>query len=223
MFNMVSHSQSNVASPHVFLKKYTVSNQSLTDHTTHTVALNCVKKEPNAYRLYQWMNKPHVAEFWHQAWSKEKIAGYLANKIASYHQVYWVYMNDEPIGYAEIYPVSKDRISAFCDDKTAYGWHFLIGPKHYIGSGYPFLAAHALLSFIFEKIQPTRIYCEPDQHNTRMIKFIEKLGHQFCKNIILIEKKAHLMFVDRDDFNKIDGSQVAIHNVTPQKNRVANA
>jgi|GEM_PF-3416936 len=208
---------------HVFAKHYTPYTGDSKKTTTLTIDIVSTKQEPDAFRLYQWMNKPHVVEFWKQAWTKEKIAHYLSNKLASYHRVYWVYANGQPIGYAEIYPVKKDRINAFCEYKQAYGWHFLIGPKQYIGSGYPFFAAHALLSYVFEKIETPYVYCEPDIHNHRMISFAKKLGHQTCKSITLVEKNAQLMLVKQSDFNGIDHTTKHIYPITTQRNRCAHA
>ncbi|BFM15926.1 rhizobactin siderophore biosynthesis protein RhbD [Maricurvus nonylphenolicus] len=154
--------------------------------------------------VHQWMNYPHVAEFWQQAWPEEKIAGYLEQQINSYHNVMIVSVNQVPVAYTELYPVIDDPLSKRCDHSAEdWGWHLLVGPPEFVGCGLTAAVGHAIVSYLLEHTIADEIFCEPDYANQRMIRFVSRLAHQDRGLIQLGEKCARLMVCRREDFETL--------------------
>lgn len=154
--------------------------------------------------VHQWMNYPHVAEFWQQAWSEEKIAAYLKRQINSYHQVMIVSVNQIPVAYTELYPVADDPLSGCCEHNIEdWGWHLLVGPPEFIGCGLSAAVGHAIVSYLFENTSADEIFCEPDHANQRMIRFVAQLAHEDRGLIQLGKKCARLMVCRRENFESL--------------------
>lgn len=163
-------------------------------------------------RLWQWMNYPHVAKFWHQAWSKEKIKQYLLKQINSHHAVYFIAIENMPIAYAELYPIKDDVLSTCCEHQyNDWGWHFLIGPQVLIGKGIAHVIGHAILRFLFTQTTAAHIFCEPDVYNQRMINLVKRLAHHSQGVIQLADKKAALMVCNKTDFINLATPQLPLN------------
>lgn len=155
-------------------------------------------------RLHRWMNLSHVSEFWQQAWPVERIDGYLKKQVTSYHEVFWVYLNEMPVAYTELYPVTQDLLGQNCvHDINDWGWHLLIGPPTFIGCGLSPAIGHAILSHLFNHTLANEIFCEPDHRNGRMIKFVSRLAHRDRGLVQLGSKCARLMTCHRNDFDRL--------------------
>lgn len=154
--------------------------------------------------VHHWMNLPHVSEYWQQAWSVEKIRDYLKQQIASYHEVFIVFVNDRPVAYTEFYPVAEDNLAMHCSHQPHdWGWHILIGPTDFIGCGLSPAIGHAVLQYLFHHKHASQVFCEPDSRNLRMINFVRRLQHKDRGLIQLGEKLARLMVCERKDFNSL--------------------
>lgn len=72
----------------VFHKTYAYhEHEARQSKASRTLNLSLVPAnvERDAEQLHQWMNRPHVEEYWQQAWPINKITTYLDKQIQSYH------------------------------------------------------------------------------------------------------------------------------------------
>jgi len=175
--------------------------------------------DPNAVRLtaepldvdahsdliQDWMNRPHVAPWW--AAERVDTRGYLKGLT---HSMPWLFRADGvPFGYVETYRVAEDPLAAYFDaDPRDMGWHVLVGPEQYLGTGIPRRMARAMLRYLFNHTGDAgRVVCEPDIRNTRMHRFCERLGFRVAGELELPDKRALLMICTRTDFEAVQCSQ----------------
>lgn len=151
--------------------------------------------------IHQWMNQPHVARYWQQAWPIDRIQHYLEQQIASYHEVFLLVVNDKPVAYTELYPVSEDRLAQYCTHHpNDWGWHMLIGPPDFIGCGLSPALGQTILRYLFEQKHAPQVFCEPDSRNLRMINFVSRLQHKSQGLVQLGNKLARIMMCEQGDF-----------------------
>ncbi|WP_146454464.1 GNAT family N-acetyltransferase, partial [Vibrio splendidus] len=78
------------------------------------VSFRVVELDKDIARFTRWMNDPRVANFWEQAWSEEKLAEFLTERLADPHIIPLIgEFNGQPFGYIEAYWVSEDSLSAY--------------------------------------------------------------------------------------------------------------
>lgn len=132
--------------------------------------------------IADWMNRPHLAETWEQAWSVERWHEDLRARLAGTYSlpVILSVTDHDPaeVGYLEVYYPARDDIS-YCIDCSPrdLGLHFAVGLEELTGRGFfrPFFDAlpQALL-----RANPTapRVIAEPDHRNARVHSMLRKSG-----------------------------------------------
>ena len=187
-------SRGEVESSVIYSRLYPYKDKTNTRRGELNVTLRVLDTEEDLLLVHQWMNEPHVEEFWQQAWSVGRIATYLKDQIASYHEILIVSVNGFDVAYTELYPVAKNALSECCEHHPSdWGWHLLIGPPEFIGCGLSAAIGHAIVSYLFAMTDSTQVFCEPDHRNTRMIKYVKRLAHDDIGIIQLGPKTAQLM------------------------------
>jgi RimJ/RimL family protein N-acetyltransferase len=151
--------------------------------------------------IHSWMNKPHVAEWWELDRPRADVGDYLS---ALTHLQPWVtYADGVPFGYVETYRVADDPLAGHYPARAAdVGWHLLVGPEEFLGSGIPQLLGRAFVSYLLDAEHPhrgSRVVCEPDIRNTRMHAFCRRLGFHSVGHVDLPDKRAVLMVHPGDD------------------------
>ena len=69
-----------------------------------TVSFRVFTLEKDLDNFTIWMNDPRVAEFWEQAWSREKLAEFAQQRLADPHIIPLIAeFNGHPFGYIEAY------------------------------------------------------------------------------------------------------------------------
>jgi RimJ/RimL family protein N-acetyltransferase len=91
----------------------------------------------DAALVWRWMNEPHVAAGWGQAWSLEKWEAELAGQLGGDHSLpCLVYHEGEAVAYVEIYRVLRDRLaSRYPARPYDLGVHVAIGDVAHTGRG----------------------------------------------------------------------------------------
>ncbi|MFD0589247.1 GNAT family N-acetyltransferase [Paenibacillus sp. GCM10027627] len=150
--------------------------------------------------LYGWHQYAHVARYWNLSIPREAYREHLKAFLADKHQALYIgELDGVPMSYWECYWAVDDIIAtgyeALPDDQ---GVHLLIGPPEYIGRGLagPLLAA--MTEFLFRHEATMKVVAEPDAGNEKMIHIFQKCGYRFQKHIDLPDKRAALMFCDRE-------------------------
>jgi RimJ/RimL family protein N-acetyltransferase len=179
------------------LRRYSLHKprlQASQSRETPHIAVERVDTDRHAEMIHDWMNRPHVAPWW----DAERIdaRGYLKGLTYS---TPWLFRADGvPFGYVETYRVADDPLAAHYDAGPGdLGWHVLVGPEEYLGTGIPRRMARATLRYLFG--QTNRVVCEPDMRNTRMHRFCERLGFRAAGELVLPDKRALLLICTRHD------------------------
>lgn len=151
--------------------------------------------------VHGWMQAPHVAEFWHQAWSLERwrdeIAGHL-DADATLPVV--VDLDGEPFAYLEIYRVARDRLAPLYDhDLHDLGVHIAIGDADRTGRG----LGRTLLREVADGLlaadpQCVRVVAEPDVTNAPSVRAFAAAGFRLVGEVPFPEKTGALMVRARD-------------------------
>jgi RimJ/RimL family protein N-acetyltransferase len=160
-----------------------------------TLDADPVDVEAHAELIHDWMNRPHVAPWWEA--ERTDVRAHLSGLT---HARPWIFSIDgEPFGYVETYRVADDPLAnSYPADPGDMGWHVLVGPERFLGSGVPRLMGRAVLRYLFS--QGSRVVCEPDIRNARMHAYCRRLGFADAGEIDLPGKRALLMICTRDTF-----------------------
>ena len=140
--------------------------------------------------LLKWLETPHVKAWWDKdiKWTlpliEEKYGDYtkgykLENGVKKTMQAFIIWLNNEPIGYIQLYNVHdfpRDdglSIDALPNSCAAFDWY--IGEHTYTGKG---IGTRALKQFIQDHIFPTynHIFVDPETTNLAAIRSYEKAG-----------------------------------------------
>lgn len=157
--------------------------------------------ETHAGLVREWLDQPHVAPWWSSERTLETRA-YLERQRDTSHLVPWVVSHEgKPFAYVETYRAAEDALAdAYPLTDRDRGWHVLVGPPEVVGSGIPLLLGRAVLARLLVEPGVERVVCEPDERNTRMLRFCEKLGYSRLATLELSDKRAALMACPKEVF-----------------------
>lgn len=150
-----------------------------------------------------WMNDPTVAEFWEQAWSRERLADYVHERLHDPHTTPLVgYFDDVPFAYFESYWAKEDRLGAYYDaGDYDRGFHMAVGDERFRfrGHGRHWFLAMAHFSFLDEP-RTQRLVGEPRVDQARVRSWGETTAWRVEGEIQFPHKRAVLMTLRREDF-----------------------
>ncbi len=152
--------------------------------------------------IHNWMNQPHVIPFWNLAYDMERMQQHLQKAIADPHQTLYIgLLDDLPMSYWESYWAADDIVARYYPAHPAdQGIHLLIGSPEFLGKGYALPLLRAMTFFQFQHPETSKIVTEPDSRNSKMIHVFKRCGFEFQAEIDLPDKRAALMFCDRQSF-----------------------
>ena len=156
----------------------------------------------------RWMNEPHVAEFWEQAWPPERWAAAIAGQLAGdYSRPYLVSRDAEPLAYVEIYRTPRDVVGRhYPADPYDLGLHLAIGEKGRTGRG----QGRALVRAIAEGLAVAdprcpKVLADPDERHVIARRTFLSAGYQLLGVRDLGHKHAALHFYDLSPKNHDSG------------------
>ena len=158
--------------------------------------------------IHRWMQHPHVAPWWDLAGPIGPVHAYLVGQLALPHLRPWVVSAaGEPFGYVETYRPAQDPLAGHVAaaglglhlTEADRGWHVLVGPPAALGTGLARRLGRATLDRLFAEPGVTRVLCEPDAGNGRMIRYCEVLGHVELARLDLPDKRAVLLAASAPD------------------------
>ncbi|GLZ36109.1 hypothetical protein Lesp02_82960 [Lentzea sp. NBRC 105346] len=159
--------------------------------------------DPDGFHLdliHGWMQKPHVAAFWRQAWPRDRweqeLRGHLAGNDI---RPFLVARDGHPVIYLEVYRAARDRV-AQCYQARPHdiGLHVAIGELAMTDRGLVRALLPVLTKALFDADPHcTRVILEPDVRNTRAIKSFQAGGFVIADEILLPDKVAALMVCKR--------------------------
>jgi len=146
--------------------------------------------------LHTWMNDPDVARWWHLAGDEEVVRRHLAEQAARSHtHAYLGCLDDEPIGYWELYRADLDDLARhYPAHPHDVGVHVLIGPPARRGRGVGAALLRAVAELVLRAAPDTgRVIAEPDRRNTASVAAFERAGFTRAGDVELPDKSAALM------------------------------
>lgn len=148
-----------------------------------------------------WLHEPHVVPWWNRDGSVDGTA-YLADAVALPHLEPWVASADGvPFAYVETYVAAEDPLARhYPADPGDLGWHVLVGPVSFLGSGVPRLLGRTVVACLLSQPRCERVVCEPDVRNARMLRFCAALGFALDRELDLPDKRAALLVCTPESF-----------------------
>ena len=141
------------------------------------IALRPLEGDGDLALVHGWMQQPHVAPWWGLDGPVQRLVAHLR---AQPHAESWIGLEDaRPFAYVETYAVADDPLCAHYAARPGdRGFHLLVGPPELLGSGAARRLVRHVLALLLAEEDTTRVVCEPDVRNARMLAFCRGLGAQ---------------------------------------------
>ena len=153
-------------------------------------------------RVRLWMQAPHVAAFWNQAWTVERWRAELERQLGGVHSLPCMLdFEGVPLAYLEVYRVVRDRLAGHYPERPHdLGVHVAIGDLGRTGRG----LGRALLREVAEGLLAadplcTRVVAEPDSRNAPSLRAFTAAGFRTVGPITLPDKNATLLIYPRSE------------------------
>jgi len=145
--------------------------------------------------IHGWMQQPHVVPWWNLAGEIPVVREYLRARVRLAHRDCWIVSEDRaPFAYVETYVVADDALGSSYDAQPGdRGFQMLVGPPEMLGSGAAQRLLRHLVTFLLGQYGITRIVCEPDVRNTRMLALCRSLGGEQLATLDLDGRRAALI------------------------------
>lgn len=150
--------------------------------------------------IHRWMNEPHVAAYWNQAWTRERWSEHLAAQLAGVEsRPFLIDHEGQPVAYVELYRAARHAVAAHYDAELHdLGVHIAIGEVALTGRG----LARAICGSLIEAILGMeaacrRIIAEPDVRNDAACRLFLALGMRRVREVDLRYKRAALFMRGR--------------------------
>jgi len=151
--------------------------------------------------LLEWLNRPHVAEWWHDEGSLVELEAEYFPPVESPGDArpYIAYAGERPVGYIQSY-VAADFGTGWWPGQHDHGVlgidQFLTDPND-LGRGLGTALVERFTAFLFEDPAVIRIVVDPLPTNRRAIRCYEKAGFRPIDTITTPDGPALLMTLER--------------------------
>jgi lysine N-acyltransferase len=155
--------------------------------------------DPDGYDLdlvHRWMQAPHVAAFWHQAWPRARWEEELRGQLAGVRSLpCLVDQGGDPLMYLEVYRAARDVVAqVYAARPHDLGLHVAVGDLGMTDRGLVRSLLPVLTDALFAADpRCTRVLLEPDVRNRRAISSFTAGGFQPVGEVLLPDKVALLM------------------------------
>ncbi|GAA1085925.1 GNAT family N-acetyltransferase [Nocardiopsis composta] len=155
---------------------------------------------PDLELVHAWMNRPHVADFYDQAWPRERWAEELAGQASgTFSRPLIISEDGADIAYIELYRAARDVVGrTYPAEPHDVGLHIAIGRRVDTGRGTGTRIFESLTRAVFEA-DPlcARVLIEPDVANAAVRKAAQRAGLRFGGEVDLPHKRAALYYKER--------------------------
>lgn len=155
--------------------------------------------------LHDWLNRPHVAEWWEGAISLEYVVESFTGDIANpMIDVMFACLDGEPVGYVQVYRVMGADPEWWQDetDPGARGIDQFLANADQLNRGIGSRMVREFMTRIFTDPAVTTIQTDPSPKNGRAIRAYEKAGFRAVGEIQTPDGAALLMRVERASFER---------------------
>jgi len=146
-------------------------------------------------RVHGWMQQPHVLPWWGLGGPVGRVREYLVARERLAHLDCWIASDDgTPFAYVETYRIPDDPLAGLYDALPGdRGFRLLVGPPELLGSGAAQRLVCHLLAKLLEQYAITRVLCEADVRNVRLLAFCRSLGAEEVATLDLPGRHATLL------------------------------
>lgn len=152
--------------------------------------------------MHEWLNRPHVAEWWHGRATLEEVEEDCAERIASaFVASYLACLDGTLVGYIQVYHVMSPSPDWWKDetDPGARGIDQFLANASQIGKGIGTAMITQFVNKLFRDPEVTKIQVDPAPNNLRAIRAYEKCGFRREGLVDTPDGPALLMVLRRDD------------------------
>lgn len=145
--------------------------------------------------LHGWLRADHVRPWWGVEGSIEATAAYIDAMRALDHQRSWIVSDARgPFGYVETYVVADDPLADhYAAEPGDRGLHLMVGERDRLGTPVSRELTVSVLTGLIAEPQATRVLCEPNVRNERMLRFCASLGAERLAEFPFGRKTAALL------------------------------
>jgi len=149
--------------------------------------------------ISRWMNEPHVARFWEQAWPPDRWAAAIEHQLAGdCSRPFLVAHEDKPFAYVEVYRTPRDVVGLRYDaDPYDLGIHLAIGELGSTGRGLGREMVRAIaLGLRAADPRVRKVLADPDERHVIARRMFDGAGFELLGVRDLGHKRAALVFFD---------------------------
>ena len=153
--------------------------------------------------LHEWLNRPHVSEWWGGPVSFERVREhYTAHIDSPWASPMLAFLDGAPVGYAQSYDVMHAGAGWWVDetDPGARGIDQFLAHASQLGRGLGTQMVIQLVSRVFDDPAVTKVQTDPSCDNARAIRAYEKAGFRRVGEVVTPDGPALLMTVHRADW-----------------------
>jgi RimJ/RimL family protein N-acetyltransferase len=151
--------------------------------------------------LHQWLQRPHVAEWWMPTPTLEEVIEDFTplTRAGGRDQGYIALEGPREVGYIQSYLVNDagDGWSEDEHDTGARGIDQFLADGEDVGRGLGTTMVRAFVARLFEDPSVTQIQTDPDPRNARAIRCYEKAGFRAVQEVDTPDGRALLMICNR--------------------------
>jgi RimJ/RimL family protein N-acetyltransferase len=152
--------------------------------------------------LHEWLNRPHVAEWWagpmdfdrvEAEWAADLAAGVVSPMLSC--------LDDVPVGYVQSYDVMRAGPGWWTEetDPGARGIDQFLANVTDLGRGLGTEMIREFLVFLFADPRVTKVQTDPSPDNLRAIRACEKAGFRRVREVTTPDGPSLLMVIRRRD------------------------
>ena len=159
-------------------------------------------QEADLSLLCDWLNEPHVKEWWDDNLTNDEIKSKYGTRIGDSVIVPFIaYLNKKPIGFIQYYQADKVGDGWWPDEvEGTIGIDQFIGEKDLLNRGIGTKMIRAFVHHLFRNLNAKKIIADVDPKNLRAIRCYEKVGFEFVKEMMTPDGIAHLMVINKNKF-----------------------
>jgi RimJ/RimL family protein N-acetyltransferase len=159
-------------------------------------------QEADLNLLCDWLNEPHVKEWWDDHLTDEEIKSTYKKRIGDIIVAPFIaYLNDKPIGFIQYYQADKVGDGWWPNEvEGTFGIDQFIGDKNLINRGVGTKMIRAFVEHLFCNLNAKKIMTDVAPKNRRAIRCYEKVGFEFDEEIMTPDGLAHLMVINKSKF-----------------------
>lgn len=147
--------------------------------------------------LCQWLDKPHVKNWWNDHLTPDEIKAKYSQRIGDKVIVPFIaYLNNKPIGFIQYYLANKVGEGWRADEtEGTVGIDQFIGEENFIDRGYGTQMIRTFIQQLFFNPNIKKIITDVDPNNQRAIRCYEKVGFKWIKEVNTPTGPAYLLSI----------------------------